>query len=137
MATLRERGRTFRNRAAPLSAGVSVAVSRVDPDTGTTTATIVTAVVGRTVFADNTVGGTRVTFGERDYLIPAADYLLGPSGAVCEPKEGDQFTETVNGVALTFEMMPIPGEPAWRYSDSGRTLLRIHVKRVTDEFGGS
>ncbi len=138
MVTLRERGRTMRNRSVPLAAGVTLeATRRPTRENNYTagTATITGASVGRTVYAVNTVGGPRISFGERDYLIPAASYTLGTGGTVTEPKEGDRFVETINGTDYCFECKPNSGEPAWRYSDSGRTLLRVHVRRITDYVG--
>lgn len=89
-----------------------------------------TAVVGRTVFTQNTLGapGPAVIFGDRDYLIPVANLTLtGPA----VPKDGDRITEVIDGATLVFEVKsPITGEPVWRYSDPGRTRYRIHTKRV-------
>lgn len=112
---------------------MTLTAERVDPETNNrTTCTITTAVVGRTVFASNATSGPRVEFGERDYLIPPADYKLGPRQTACEPKEGDRFTSTEEGETVVFEVKPIPGEPAWRPTDGRRTFYRVHCKRVTD-----
>ncbi len=85
--------------------------------------------IGRTVFGSTLDGAARVEWGDRDYLIPADLLIL--NGVVVKPAVGNRITETVNGTAKTYEVMrPATGEPAWRYSDPGETLLRIHVKRV-------
>lgn len=121
-------------RQLPDAAGVTVVLSRVNDD-GTYAATTITdAVVGRTVFKRNDYGAAAIEFGERDYLIPVASYTISGLGEVV-PAEGDRLAEVVNGDTLTFEIMRIPGEPAWRYSSPDRLMYRIHVKRVTDDTG--
>ena len=98
------------------AAGESVTYTR------NATSITLTAVVGRTVFASNAEGGARIEFGDRDYLIAAADLTFGT------PREGDRITDAAG---LVFEVQePGTGEPAWRYSDPDRTEFRIHVKRV-------
>lgn len=87
-----------------------------------------TAVVGRTAFAQvggQNAAGAAVIWGDRDYLITAADLTLG------EPRRGDRITETIDGVACVFECMAPGNEPAWRWSDAGRTKYRIHTKQVS------
>ena len=86
--------------------------------------------VGRTLFAANReAGGASVTWGDRDYLVRREELAAG--GAEFEPAEGDRLAETIGGVACTFEVMrPDTGEPAWRWSDAGRTTYRLHVKQV-------
>lgn len=129
----------MRDRLAAKAASVTLTLSRVN-EGGTFAGTVVdasgddSAVVGRTVFKRNEIGGAAIEFGERDYLIPVASYVLTELGAV-EPMVGDRLTETVNGTSKTFEILPITGEPAWRYTDGSLTRYRIHVKRVTDERG--
>jgi hypothetical protein len=85
---------------------------------------------GRTLFArePKEAGGATVVWGERDYLVPAADLVL--NGRATEPARGDRVTETVGGVALVFEVMALPGEPEWRYADANRSVYRLHCKRV-------
>lgn len=87
--------------------------------------------VGRTVFRRNQVAdsaGAAVVFGDRDYLIPVAD--LTSSGTAFEPARGDRITETIGGIATTFEVIAQLGEPEWRFSDQDRTLYRVHTKKV-------
>ena len=86
--------------------------------------------LGRTVFVSNLDGAARVQFGEIDLKVAAADLVLNT--AVVEPALGDRIALTLNGQSLTFEVQ-IPrtlNEPAWRYADQERTILRIHCKRV-------
>lgn len=87
--------------------------------------------VGNTRFSRLPAGGVdgpAVVHGDRDYLIPADALVYG--GSAFLPARGDRITETIGGSAVTFEVMSLPGEPEWRYSDPGRTLLRVHVKEV-------
>jgi hypothetical protein len=79
--------------------------------------------VGRTVFSRlNREGGAAVVFGDRDYLIPVAEL---PN----EPQRGDRITEVISGVEAVFEVVEPMGEPAWRYSDPGHTVYRVHTKK--------
>lgn len=85
--------------------------------------------VGRTRFARTGVrDGAAVVHGDRDYLVPVADLVV--NGRVIEPARGHRVTERVGEVDLVFEVMAPPDEPAWRYADPGRTLWRVHCKRV-------
>lgn len=100
---------------------------------------VVYASGGDTVTIDATPGqgdyeytasdGSVISVQPRDFIFPAADLDFGV-GAV-EPVPGDTITETVNGAAITWEVMPLAGSlPCFRYSDRGRVTLRVHCKRV-------
>lgn len=122
--SLMSRGMSMLKSQLQSAAGVSVTYTR-----GAYSVSL-TAVVGRTVFASNLQGAARIEFGDRDYLIEAADLIL--NSATVEPVKGDRITEVVNGATMVFEaMIPSTGEPCWRYSDPARTILRIHCKRVS------
>lgn len=88
----------------------------------------ITVRLGRTVFASNRQGGARIEFGEMDFLIDVADLVI--SGSATRPAEGDRLAIVIRGTAYTFEIMPISGEPAWRFSDEYRMCFRIHCKEV-------
>lgn len=64
---------------------------------------------------------TRLDSTERDYLFLASDLSIG------EPAKGDRIID--NGE--TFELMPVQGNPIWRWSDESRTIRRVHVKQVS------
>jgi len=115
---LMSRGMDFLNRTLKAAAGVEVAYTRGDQSI------TLTATVGRTVFRRNEQGGAAIEFGERDYIIVAADLTFG------EPAEGDRITEVIGGASKTFEVVPPFGEPAWRWSDPSRTAYRVHVKEI-------
>ena len=102
-------------------AGVSVTYTR-----GATTRTI-TALEGRTAFAAQPVEGPRIEFGDRDYLILATDLA-----ALGEPVLGDRISQAFAGQTEVYEVItPGTGDPAWRWSDPGHTIYRLHTKRVS------
>lgn len=106
------------------AAAVTVTYAR-----GAETATITTAVVGRTAYKSELERPGWVEVGDRDYLIPADD-LTAANATWATPAVGDRISETVDGTTLVFEVVtPDTGEPAWRYSDPQNTVWRIHVKR--------
>lgn len=121
--SLMSRGKSFLNRKMGDAAGVSVSYTRAAETIS------LTAVIGRTVFASNLEGKARIEFGEIDLIIVAAD--LEFDGVQVKPERGDRIGITLDGTALTLELMiPQTGEPAWRYSDPERTRIRLHCKRV-------
>lgn len=64
----------------------------------------------------------------RDYLVHAADLVLG--GAEIAPRAGDQITETIGGVACSFEVMPLGMKKEYEPVDKDGLLLLIHTKKV-------
>lgn len=65
----------------------------------------------------------------RDYLIDVKEYVIG--GELVEPQPDDQIDETIDGVVVTFQVLPHPGEPN-RHSDATRTTWRLHTKEAKD-----
>lgn len=95
---------------------------------GAETATL-TAWLGTSFFARSTEDpGASLVTSERDYMIAAADLVIGGSQTV--PQSGDRILETVDGEELIFEILVTAGEPGWRYSDQTRQIIRVHTKRV-------
>jgi hypothetical protein len=70
----------------------------------------------------------RVTYTDRDYLIPADRLRIG--GAATLPRAGDLIREEIAGELHEFEVMAEAGIPPWRYSDPHHRLLRIHTKQI-------
>lgn len=97
--------------------GNSVTYSRV----GSATETI-TAWRGNEQEDVTNPGGqvSRVDSTDRDYLFLAADLAMG------EPEEGDRIADS----GETFEVKPVQGNPAWRWSDESRLIRRVHTKQV-------
>jgi hypothetical protein len=78
----------------------------------------VAATIGRTKVEADDGHVVRVEFTDRDFLILAADLVLG--GQVVEPARGDLIREG----SREFEVLD------WRYSDPYRQTLRITTKHV-------
>lgn len=91
----------------------------------------VQAAVGRTVFETADAYGVVEQSESRDFLILAADLMLGV--AVTLPERGDRIREAQDGKVYVYEVM-VPGkEPHYRFSDVYRRTLRIHTKQVAVE----
>ncbi|MCG3178317.1 MAG: hypothetical protein BIFFINMI_00643 [Phycisphaerae bacterium] len=88
----------------------------------------IAAGIGRTLFQVDNGSGVIETFESRDFLILAADLVLG--GTVTLPKVGDRIRETQGQTIFVYEVMAPGNEPAWRFSDPYRRTLRIHSKHV-------
>ncbi len=87
------------------------------------------AVVGRTGYeVTDELGGVRLEYTDRDFLIVAEEYRAG--GLLEEPQEGDRIEEAVGGATLVYEVAPPPGRTAWRYDDPYRTMIRVHTKQI-------
>ncbi len=92
----------------------------------------VLATIGRTLLKlDDGYGGVRMEWTDRDFLIQAADLVLG--GVPTLPQRGDQIRETQGGRVFVYEVMAPGREPEWRWSDGFRKVLRIHTKQVGTE----
>ena len=89
---------------------------------------VVKATVGRTEFEQADESGIVTTHQSRDYLIHAADLVLG--GGPTLPEPGDRIVEVVGSTTYTHEVMAIPSGEHYRFSDPYRVLLRIHTKLV-------
>ena len=86
------------------------------------------ATIGSTAFDRTDEYGVVHRIESRDYLVAAADLVLG--GEAVTPKAGDRITETGESSVHEYEVMSPGDEPAWRYSDPQRRTLRIHTKFV-------
>jgi len=88
----------------------------------------ISATIGSTAFDRTDEYGVVHRIESRDYLVAAADLMLG--GEAVTPKAGDRITETGEARVHEYEVMSPGDEPAWRYSDPQRRTLRIHTKFV-------
>lgn len=86
-----------------------------------TSAIEVMATVGSSVFEAASQSGVVERWESRDYIIDAVDLPFG------EPQRGDKVVETINGIAVTYEVASPRGVPLWRYSDAFRMTARIHT----------
>ena len=91
----------------------------------------VKATVGKTEFELDDGSGVVVRVQSRDFLIHAADLVLG--GVETLPVAGDVIRETQGAKTFVYEVMAPGKEPHWRYSDPYRKSLRIHTKHVSTE----
>lgn len=89
----------------------------------------VQATIGRTLLKlDDGYGGVRMEWTDRDFLIHAADLVLG--GTAVLPERGDTVREAVGAATFVYEVMAPGKEPPWRWSDVFHKMLRIHTKKV-------
>ena len=91
----------------------------------------VQATVGRTVFQVADAYGVVEQSESRDFLILAADLILGD--AVTLPERGDRIREAQDGKVYVYEVMAPGREPHYRFSDVYRRTLRIHTRQVAVE----
>jgi hypothetical protein len=92
----------------------------------------VRATIGRTLLKlDDGLGGVRMEWTDRDYLIRAADLALG--GNPAQPQRGDQIREVAGAQTLVYEVLAPGNEPPWRWADPHRQMYRIHAKHVATE----
>ena len=74
---------------------------------------VVRATIGRTLLKlDDGYNGVWMVWTDRDYLIRAADLVLG--GSSVQPQRGDQIRETVGAQSLVYEVLAHGDEPPWR-----------------------
>jgi hypothetical protein len=91
----------------------------------------VSATIGQTIFQIDDGAGALLRVESRDYLILAADLVLGGSPVL--PQRGDRIRETDGPTTYIYEVMAPGEEPHWRYSDAYRRTLRIHTKQIDTE----
>lgn len=82
--------------------------------------------IGRSQFEDTGGDGSLIRYESRDYLITPSDLVI--DGIQVEPASGDQIIEGALDNGLLFEVLSIPGEGFWRWSDQFRTTYRVHAK---------
>jgi hypothetical protein len=61
-----------------------------------------------------------------DVLVAAAELAAAGFGV---PQPGDRV---ILASGVEYEALPVAGQPCWRWSDTAKTRLRIHVKDVTE-----
>ena len=93
---------------------------------GETIALYIAATVGKTDYEKLDQYGMPVGATASDFLVAGAD-LAATFG---EPKVGDRIT-TDDGVV--YEVLDVPGQGCWRWTDGFGNTMRIHTKRIGDE----
>lgn len=93
----------------------------------------ITATRGRSFLehADETQAILRIE--TRDFLVLRDDYDFGDGATL--PQRNDQFEEVIGDQTHVFEVLPLNGAPAWRWSNSSRKTIRIHTKALSAEGG--
>ena len=94
----------------------------------------VPATIGKTMFQIDDGAGALLRVESRDYLILAADLVIG--GNPILPKRGDRIRETTGNQVYIYEVVGPGdggGEPCWRWSDGYRQTLRIFTKQIDME----
>ncbi|MCL2645432.1 MAG: hypothetical protein FWD61_00335 [Phycisphaerales bacterium] len=91
----------------------------------------VPATIGTTTFNIDDGGGALLRIESRDYLILAADLVIGETPIL--PKRGDRIRETSGTQVFVYEVVGPGDEPCWRWSDGYRQTLRIHTKQTDME----
>ncbi len=101
-----------------------MAVNVVYRRLGTMFDVTVPATIGSTRWDSQDASGTITRIETRDFFIAAAD-LAQP------PTRGDRITETIDGVATTYEVF-VPGAAnnPWSWADRQQRTRRIHTQRV-------
>lgn len=77
---------------------------------------------------DDQLGGVRVEYTDRDYLIPAVSLVF--DGEPITPRRGDLIYEVRDGRRQKFEVWAPGIEPPWRWSDPYHKTIRVHCKLV-------
>ncbi len=126
MANLLGKGAAWLNAKRKANAGQLVSYERDGGDRVELQAT-----KGQTDFEQPDVQGFAVQFQSDDWIVSAEDLMLG--GRLATPQPGDRIRETVDGVTYIYEVQSPGDEPAYQYSDSTRTTIRIHTKRTDTE----
>lgn len=63
-----------------------------------------------------------------DWILRAEDFIV--AAAFMAPVARDTITEIATG--KRWEVLELPGEPVWRYSDQYRNAIRVHVKELSE-----
>ena len=71
-------------------------------------------------------GNVKTERTERDFQLLADELVL--NGAKSEPEAGDYIDWNLGETMDRFELMPINNEPAWRYADPFKVVIRAHTK---------
>ena len=122
MTNMMQDGAAWLGGQLKTAAGVSVTYTR---GTNSVTLTAVPTLHQYEIVDDEGFG---ISMLSRDYLIHAADLIL--AGAEIAPRAGDRIAETIDGVAQTFEVMPLGQKHEYEPADPDGLLLIVHTKKV-------
>ena len=88
------------------------------------------AVQGATNFETADANGVMVSFTSADFIGKADELILDeePTIGPVEPQRGDRIWKRKGNSTLVYEILSLNGQPAYRYSDPERSIIRIHTK---------
>ena len=89
----------------------------------------VNATVGKTDYETSDENGFAVKAFTNDFLVTAIDLMVGDD--LITPRVGDQIIISRNGKQTVFEVLALPGDGCFRFSDPFGKTLRIHTKQVS------
>jgi hypothetical protein len=110
-------------KAAEKTGGQTVTIQR-----GNQTIQDVPCGLGSSSFQTIGADGAVVTIRSRDFLIRRELYDFG-DGPVT-PARGDLAIFTEGDGDHTYELLDLPSEPSWRWSDPYQQRLRLHTKEI-------
>ncbi|MEM9825095.1 MAG: hypothetical protein AAF958_00825 [Planctomycetota bacterium] len=87
----------------------------------------IVAAIGEVVTDTEDADGFVIRSHNRDALVDAVH--LCEDGQSFQPARGDQVIDGIH----VYEVIPIGGDPPWRWSDRRHTRLRIHLQYVGTE----
>jgi hypothetical protein len=123
VTNLLQDGATWLGQQLKAVAGVTVTYTR-----GINAATGLTGTVTMARYETVDSEGFGVVALSRDYVLHAADLVVG--GTMIVPRAGDQITETILGVAQTFEVMALGELRESEPLDTDGLMLLVHTKKV-------
>jgi len=94
-------------------------------DEGETLELEIAATLGKTEYEKSDQYGLPVGATATDFLVSAADF----AGTFGEPQVGDRVVAD----GAVYEVLELPGQGCWRWTDGFGNTMRIHTKRIGDE----
>jgi hypothetical protein len=85
----------------------------------------IAATLGKTDYEKLDQYGIPVGAQATDFLVSAADF----TATFGEPQVGDRVVAD----GAVYEVLELPGQGCWRWSDGFGNTMRIHTKRIGDE----
>jgi len=85
----------------------------------------IAATLGKTDYEKSDQYGLPVGATASDFLVSAADF----TGTFGEPQVGDRIVFA----GAVYEVLELPGQGCWRWSDGFGNTMRIHTKRIGAE----
>jgi hypothetical protein len=123
MPNLMQRGAAVHARLAKVAAGRTVTYRR-----GTNVSTPIIGWQDKHDYTELDNEGIATTVEIDDWTFTATDLIVG--GEPIEPRRGDLIEETLNGVALEYQVLPLQNAPPFKKLDTSGIVLLVHTKLV-------